>query len=61
MNAVKLIGLDLTDAEKQLRDSGYKVQVHYVDGPPSAMTENHDVGRVSLSVKNGKVIGARVG
>lgn len=56
-----VVGSEKDDAAKALTEAGYKVKVINVDGPPTALIENFDKGRVTLEVKSGKVVAARIG
>ncbi len=61
LNTQQLVGMSKDSAYQRLIESGYKVKVITADGPAGSLLENVDVGRVTLEVKDGKVISARVG
>lgn len=56
-----LIGQSKENALSTLNESGYKVRVIYVGGPPQLLTCDHNPGRVTIEVKEGHVISAQVG
>lgn len=52
----KVLGLTKDEAVQSLQERGFKVRVINVDGPPAVMTENVDLGRVTIEIKDNKVV-----
>ncbi len=57
----KLIGLDYADAMRKITEAGFTHRLIYMDGVVFPVTQDWRPNRINLSVKNGKVIRARIG
>lgn len=59
--AEKLIGLDVSEANKLCADSKCIVRVSCIDNVHQVMTCDYDEGRINLTIEEGRVVKASVG
>lgn len=52
----QIIGLNLTEASKIVRDNGFVFRVIYKDGSPLVVLRDHNTMRINVKVVNNEVV-----
>lgn len=57
----EIVGLNLIDGSKIVRDNGFKFRITKTDGKPMVITHDYNINRINVEVRSNEIIDAYTG